>query len=395
MVKRTKDHSYVTQTGITLIALIITIIILLILAGVTIKLTMGENGIFNLAKKAKEQTQIVDIKEKIQLAYASARVRAVNDSNIDIYFEEELTKQLGKKGEAYELEKLENNYIVTDLKTGIRYIIDAYGNCTQDETIKDYILKWNVGYNAQSPYSASSSVVAYLVKNETNSDEYTIIFKGNGEICSSYNWKIGNSNNWSQANEIKEYIPKLTKVIYSEGITILPDRAMDGPLYSISNIEFGSTVIIKNRNDVSGAWLTEKRKENPLVIVNDCLVDGENCSGDITIPENIKIICGNAFSNSKVTSIKMGSNVVEIGNSAFNSSKNLKTVEFSQSIKEIKDNAFSGCTSLENIVLQEGLETIGSYAFSGTTGLTCSKIIIPSTVNQIAENAFLNARKSR
>lgn len=40
------------EKGITLIALIITIIILLILAGVTINLTLGDNGLFNTAKRA-------------------------------------------------------------------------------------------------------------------------------------------------------------------------------------------------------------------------------------------------------------------------------------------------------------------------------------------------------
>ena len=41
------------EKGITLIALIITIIILLILAGVTIATLMGDNGLINKAKDAK------------------------------------------------------------------------------------------------------------------------------------------------------------------------------------------------------------------------------------------------------------------------------------------------------------------------------------------------------
>lgn len=40
------------QKGITLVALVITIIILLILAGVTISLTLGPNGLFGMAKNA-------------------------------------------------------------------------------------------------------------------------------------------------------------------------------------------------------------------------------------------------------------------------------------------------------------------------------------------------------
>lgn len=42
------------QKGITLVALVITIIVLLILAGVTITLTLGEDGIFKTAEKAGE-----------------------------------------------------------------------------------------------------------------------------------------------------------------------------------------------------------------------------------------------------------------------------------------------------------------------------------------------------
>lgn len=40
------------QKGITLVALVITIIVLLILASVTISLTLGENGLFKTAKNA-------------------------------------------------------------------------------------------------------------------------------------------------------------------------------------------------------------------------------------------------------------------------------------------------------------------------------------------------------
>ena len=55
-IKKTRKKMY--NNGITLIALIITIIVLLILAGVTINLTLGENGIFKTAEMAgKNYTQ--------------------------------------------------------------------------------------------------------------------------------------------------------------------------------------------------------------------------------------------------------------------------------------------------------------------------------------------------
>ncbi len=54
--------------GITLIALVITIIVLLILAGVSIATLLGENGILSQATKAVEKTNNATEKEKVQLA---------------------------------------------------------------------------------------------------------------------------------------------------------------------------------------------------------------------------------------------------------------------------------------------------------------------------------------
>lgn len=55
------------QKGITLIALVITIIVLIILAGVSINLVLGNNGMITRAKNAKEQTDQAKINEEIQL----------------------------------------------------------------------------------------------------------------------------------------------------------------------------------------------------------------------------------------------------------------------------------------------------------------------------------------
>ena len=57
--------------GITLIALVITIIVLLILAGVAINLSLGENGIFNRAKEAKIKYGEAQLKEEIETQLAS------------------------------------------------------------------------------------------------------------------------------------------------------------------------------------------------------------------------------------------------------------------------------------------------------------------------------------
>ena len=60
--------------GITLIALVITIIVLLILAGVSIAMLTGENGILTQARKAKEETQLGSEKEGLSLSVMEYKV---------------------------------------------------------------------------------------------------------------------------------------------------------------------------------------------------------------------------------------------------------------------------------------------------------------------------------
>jgi len=54
--------------GITLIALVITIVVLIILAGVAISLSLGENGIFNKAKYATEEYANEQAREETEIA---------------------------------------------------------------------------------------------------------------------------------------------------------------------------------------------------------------------------------------------------------------------------------------------------------------------------------------
>ena len=55
------------EKGITLIALVLTIIVLLILAGISIGMLTGDNGIINQAQTAKRETERSDIEEQINV----------------------------------------------------------------------------------------------------------------------------------------------------------------------------------------------------------------------------------------------------------------------------------------------------------------------------------------
>ena len=67
--------------GITLIALVISIIVLLILAGVTIAALSGDNGILTRAKEAKEKTKQAQEDEKRNLQEITDTMNGVEGYN--------------------------------------------------------------------------------------------------------------------------------------------------------------------------------------------------------------------------------------------------------------------------------------------------------------------------
>ena len=74
------------NSGITLIALIITIIVLLILAGVTIALVVGNNGVLNQAVNAADETNRANVQSELEMAVSAvvadwSGARYVNGSN--------------------------------------------------------------------------------------------------------------------------------------------------------------------------------------------------------------------------------------------------------------------------------------------------------------------------
>ena len=66
--------------GITLIALVVTVVVLLILASISISTIMGENGLIAKAREAEEQHVISEIKEKFQIDMIQTEL---NSNNIE------------------------------------------------------------------------------------------------------------------------------------------------------------------------------------------------------------------------------------------------------------------------------------------------------------------------
>ena len=81
--------------GITLIALVITIIVLLILAGVTLSMVMGDSGIFGKANNAKDKTEVAQYEEELRICVLELQADAAANGttfNMDTIKEKFLEK---------------------------------------------------------------------------------------------------------------------------------------------------------------------------------------------------------------------------------------------------------------------------------------------------------------
>ena len=122
--------------GITLIALVITIIVLLILAGVSIAMLTGQNGILSQAQNASTQTEIAEAKEQAQMdimAWQSERLENGQDATLN----DETVKTI-LTGKEYVKELKDTSFISTKGEHEIQYS-DLYtnGNNQSGQTVVD------------------------------------------------------------------------------------------------------------------------------------------------------------------------------------------------------------------------------------------------------------------
>ncbi len=149
-------------------------------------------------------------------------------------------------------------------------------------------------------------------------------------------------------------------------------------------------------------WLLTQRKVRPdrLVIVNDILVDGRECIGDVVIPSNVTEIANWAFySNisldqnvdyfrgSNIISIEIPASVERIGAGAFCSNHLLETVTIAEGVQSIGYQAFADCQALKSITLPSSITDIGSGTFYRCKSLG-SADFSNTQITSVAENMF-------
>ena len=176
--------------GITLIALTVTVIVLLIISGVTISYLTGENGIINQAKDSKKFAGAVEEKEVLNTSVAAAVGKSskskVEENNLKKY----LNQNIGDEVKDYTLEKRDGYYSVTFTATGNEYVVWENGTVQDmEEYQKTPYLKLDPS-ELNALEKGSSQVIKAItnvnnsnIKWETsNSNIVTIQKKSNTEI---------------------------------------------------------------------------------------------------------------------------------------------------------------------------------------------------------------------
>ena len=129
------------QIGITLIALVVTIIVLLILAGVTIATLTGDNGILTRTQEAKNETEQAGDVEKIGLAILEAQIGENEYQKLDATnFQEALNNQF--EGENLQLiDNGDGSFIINLDNMSKKYYTDSTGQIISNENILEISTK--------------------------------------------------------------------------------------------------------------------------------------------------------------------------------------------------------------------------------------------------------------
>lgn len=144
--------------------------------------------------------------------------------------------------------------------------------------------------------------------------------------------------------------------------------ALDDIEDKIDNFVIPESVTAFGTGAFSGtAWLEARRAENPVVVVNNILVDAVTASGDIVIPDGVTGMVEKAFYyNSNITSVVIPDGVTMIPRDAFNYCENLTSAYIPDSVTNIAWGAFKYCEKLTDIRMSNNVIYVGSGAFYQT-----------------------------
>ena len=114
--KKEKQHIVANEKAITLIALVVTIVILLILAGVTITMTLGQNGLFTRAREGRaayEESEVRDDLSMLITQYRWDKASEKTDKSLGDYLKDNGATSVKANADGTTLEVEYKGYVFT------------------------------------------------------------------------------------------------------------------------------------------------------------------------------------------------------------------------------------------------------------------------------------------
>ncbi len=160
------------------------------------------------------------------------------------------------------------------------------------------------------------------------------------------------------------YCTKLTSVTLPESVMSIGYGAFyNCPNLLYINIPESVTEIGSGALDET-AWMKARQEENPLVIVNDMLINGLAAKGSVTIPDSAtEIIEGAFYESSDLESLTVTGDTENIGDFICFKCENLSSVTIEEGVKKVGEYAFCLCSNLKNVTIPASVEEIGNFAF--------------------------------
>ena len=151
--KKTKFNN----KGITLVALVITIIVLLILAGVSLSLTIGENGILTKARDSKARYEEAREYERVQLVIADAQMRSNSKKITYKNLKDAADNEFGENQYKLKYDLSEKNFKLTVNESGKTYDIPADSSDVANE-LKEIAMGNNGTITEESMRNAANEI---------------------------------------------------------------------------------------------------------------------------------------------------------------------------------------------------------------------------------------------
>ena len=396
------------KKGITLIALVVTIVVLLILAGTAIAMLTGDSGIMTNAQKAKMSTELAGYKEEVELYKAEKYME-----NIEF---EEATLTAGKENLFYNTQESGET---GNIKTIIPDISDVYieklevikGKLLINTKEKDEIkIAQEIGIEV-NPYDitedgvlVSSDGNLLLMDEETGSLTIpeTVTAIGEGAFTNLEGLKtiiIPSTVKRIEKNAFRNN-KTLENVIIQEKEGEGLEYIGPGAFYGCSNlktINLPDTITTIESECFRGCTQLSNIKLPANLTVLTAHSFMETGLKTIELPQNLKCLDGSCLLGTALSKIKLPPNLSSIANAAL-AIPTLQEIDTSESnyfeykngvlyTKDFKT-LITAVSNVTNITMENKVETIRGYAFTFCNKL--STIHLTENVQNIGEGVFQN-----